>query len=239
MPPNRAISNFIITVVILFFMFITGLLLKARYRLPSERKAAEAALEAQERPDGGVPKAVPVGQRIYEPRSYKSGAFWVLSHPQLVETRSNDADTLRIKSGPKEDVFVLYGVDAAQVTWAHPRRIAGQAAYFGGVSQPKVLDVGAKALAWVTQLLSRHPFIVYTKWSKVPQTERYYAFVRVQVDGKQEDLGELLVRNGYAAPNGPAPDDVPEVGRTPDDYYRSLQKSLSQAKAQEAGVWGL
>ncbi len=238
MPPNRAISNFIITMVILFFMFITGLLLKARYRLPSERKAAEAALLAAQKPEPEVPKAVPVGQRIYEPRSYKSGAFWVLSHPQLVETRSNDADTLRIKSGPREDVFVLYGVDAAQVTWTHPRRIAGQAAYFGGISSPKVLAAGAEALAWVTQLLSSHPFIVYTKWMRVPETERYYAFVRVQMDGKQQDLGELLVKNGYAAPNGPAPDAVPEVGRTPDDYHRTLQKSLSRAKAQGTGVWG-
>jgi endonuclease YncB( thermonuclease family) len=238
MPPNRTISNFIITMVILFFMFITGLLLKARYRLPSERKAAEAARLAEQKPEPAVPKAVPVGQRIYEPRSYKSGAFWVLSHPQLVETRSNDADTLRIRSGPREDVFVLYGVDAAQVTWTHPRRIAGQAAYFGGLSPPKVLAAGAQALAWVTQLLSSHPFIVYTKWTRVPETERYYAFVRVQVDGKQQDLGELLVKNGFAAPNGPAPDAVPEVGRTPEDYHRTLQKGLSLAKAMGAGVWG-
>jgi endonuclease YncB( thermonuclease family) len=239
MPPNRAISTFIITVVILFFLFLTGLLLKARSRLPSERKAAEAARVARDKPGDAAPEAVPVVQRIFEPHSYKSGAFWVLSSPQFVVTRSNDADTLRIKSGPREDVFVLYGVDAAQVTWTHPRRIAGQAAYFGGVTQPKVLDVGARALAWVTQLLANHPFIVYTKWTRVPETERYYAFVRVQMDGKQQDLGELLVRNGYAAPNGPVPDAVPEVGRKPDDYLRTLQKILSQAKAAGAGVWGM
>lgn len=224
--------------VILFFMFITGLLLKARYRLPSERKAAEAA---QADAGGGsgraVPKAIPVGQRIYEPRSYKTGEFWVLSNPQLVEARSNDADTLRIKSGPKEDVFVLYGADAAQATWTHPRRVSDQAAYFGGVSQNRVLDVGSRALAWVTQLLATRPFIVYTKWSRVPETERYYAFVRVEVDGKQHDLGEMLVKNGFAAPNGPAPDEMPEAGRTPADYHHSLQRVLSQAKAERAGVW--
>ena len=134
---------------------------------------------------------------------------------------------------------MLYGVDAAQVTWTHPKRIASQAAYFGGVTQPQVLNVGAQALAWVTQLLSSHPFIVYTKWTRVPETERYYAFVRVQIDGKQEDLGELLVKSGYAAPNGPAPDAVPEAGRTPEDYHRTLQKRLSQAKAAGAGVWGM
>lgn len=239
MPPNRTISNSIITVVILFFMFITGLLMKARSRLPSERKAAEAAQVAQTKPEPEIPKAVPVGQRIFEPSSYKSGSFWVLSRPQLVETRSNDADTLRIKSGLKEDVFVLYGVDAAQLAWTHPRLIANQADYFGGITQPKVIDAGAQALSWVTQLLTSHPFIIYTKWSRVPETERYYAFVRVQLDGKQQDLGELLVKNGFAAPNGPAPDAVPEAGQSPEDYRHSLQKALSKAKALSAGVWGL
>lgn len=236
MPPRAAISNFIITVVILFFMFIIGLLLKARYRLPSERKAAEAATVAATTPTG-VPKAIPVGERIHEPRSYKSGAFWVLANPRLVIARSNDADTLRIRSGPKEDVFVLYGVDAVQASWTHPRRLTAQSAYFGGLSEPKVMNVGAQALAWVTQLLGKHPFIVYTKWARVPETERHYAFVRVEIDGKQHDLGELLVRKGFAAPNGPAPDAVPEAGRTPESYYHDLQKMLSQAKAERVGVW--
>ena len=219
-------------------MFITGLLLKARYRLPSERKAAEAAQAAREKPGDARPEGGSGGPADLRAALLQERCVLGAVAPQFVVTRSNDADTLRIRSGPKEDVFVLYGVDAAQVTWTHPRRIAGQAAYFGGVTQPKVLDVGAQALAWVTQLLTSHPFIVYTKWARVPETERYYAFVRVQMDGKQQDLGELLVKNGYAAPNGPAPDAVPEVGRTPDDYHRALQKILSQAKAAGAGVWG-
>ena len=36
MPPRAAISNGIITLVIVFFMILLGLLLKARYRLASE-----------------------------------------------------------------------------------------------------------------------------------------------------------------------------------------------------------
>ena len=239
MPPRRTISSFVLTAVTLFFMFITGLLLKARFRLPSERKAEEAARLAQEDPVARVPKAVPVGQRIYEPRSYKSGAFWVLPHPKFVVARSNEADTLRIRSGPREDVFVLYGVDAAQPTLTHPKRVAAQAVYFGKVTEPKVLQVGAQALAWVTQLLTNHPFIVYTQWTKAPETERYYAFVRVQVDGRQRDLGELLVEQGFAAPDGPAPDAVPEVGHTPPEYHRALQKCLARARAAGAGVWGM
>jgi endonuclease YncB( thermonuclease family) len=235
MAPRAAISNFVITGVILFFMFIIGLLLKGRMRLPSELKADETAKVAV---PASVPRAIPVGQKIAEPRAYKTGEFWVLPHAQIVVSRSNDADTLRIRSGPKEDVFVLYGVDALQALWTHPLRIAAQANYFGGVAQTRVLDTGGQALAWITELLSKHPFIVYTKYARVPQTERYYAFVRVELEpGKQKDLGELLVRKGFAAPNGPAPDSLPEAGRTPADYHHQLQKALSQAKAEQVGAW--
>lgn len=236
MPPNRAISHFIITVVILFFAFIIGLLMKARYRLPSELKADEAARVARDNP-AAVPKAIPVGQRIYEPLSYKSGAFWVLSHPELSAVSSGDAGTLRVKNGPKEDVFVLYGVDAVEASWSRPGRLAEQAAYFDGKTPEKMVGGGAQAQAWVAQLLRTQPFIVYTKWIRVPETERYYAFVRVEMDGKQQDLGELLVKNGFATPKGVAPDTVPEAGRTPDDYRKSLQRALSAAKADQSGLW--
>ncbi len=235
MPPRAAISNLAITVVILFFMFIIALLLKARYRLPSERKADEAAQNAS---PANVPKAIPLGQQIAEPRAYKSGSFWVLPHPQLVDCRSNEAGTLRIRSGPKEDVFVLYGVDAAQKSWTHPKSVAEQAVYFGNVAAPRLLDAGANALDWVTKLLQKHPFIVYTEFSRVPETERYYAFVRVEVEpGKQQDLGELLVRKGYATPHGVAPGAMPEAGRTARDYVQSLKKDSTAAKAERAGAW--
>ena len=234
MPPRAAISNFIMTMVILFFMFIIALLLKGRMRLPSEQKAAEAARHPS--PDH-VPKAIPVGQKVAEPRAYKSGSFWVLPHPEFVDSRSNDADTLRIKSGPKEDVFVLYGIDALQALWTRPARVGEQASFFGGATPSRILEQGDQALAWVRKLLSSHKFIVYTQFTQVPQTERYYAFVRVDIDGKQQDLGELLVRRGFATPVGMPPDAMPEAGVKPDDYKRILQKMVTLAKSERAGAW--
>jgi endonuclease YncB( thermonuclease family) len=112
-----------------------------------------------------------------------------------------------------------------------------QASYFGNVAQPRVLEAGAQALLWVTQLLQTHPFIIYTRYARVPDTERFYAFVRVEVDGKQQDLGELLVRKGFATPGGAPPEILPEAGRTPQDYRKDLQKALSQAKAALSGLW--
>ena len=71
----------------------------------------------------------------------------------------------------------------------------------------------------------------------MPDTERFFAFVRVEIDGKQTDLGELLVRKGFAVPNGTPPDVMPEAGRSPADYHKELQKALSQAKAALSGLW--
>lgn len=235
MPPRAAISHFIMTVVILFFMLMLGMLLKARYRLPSEGKGGEGTEAAVPK---AIPVAIPVEETVYETRAYKEGDWWVLPHPEIVESRASEPDTLRIRSGPKEDVFALYFVDAAETTWMRPRRLREQAEFFKQGSDDRVVEVGGHALRWVTDLLSKRPFTVYTKWGRVPETERYYAFIRVEVEpGKFEDLGELLVRRGFASPGGqqtrPMPESLPPVER----YIASLGKAMALAKTEKAGLW--
>ncbi|HSJ01569.1 MAG: hypothetical protein ACAI34_24745 [Verrucomicrobium sp.] len=233
MPPRAAISNFAMTMVILFFMLMLGMLLKARYRLPSETKEGEMDVVPK-----AIPVAIPVEETVYETRAYKEGDWWVLPHPQIVVSRASEPDTLRIRSGPKEDVFSLYFIDAAEATWTRPRRLREQAEFFHKVSDDKVVEAGGKALNWVTDLLSKHPFTVYTKWGRVPETERYYAFVKVELEpGKPEDLGQLLVRHGYASPAGqqtrPMPESMPPVER----YIATLGKAMALAKVDKSGLW--
>ena len=89
MPTRQAFSNFIFTLITLSIMVVVGMLLKARYRLPSEMPAI---------------KAIPVAQAVEdppvaEPRAYKSGDFWVLSSPKLGKSRGMEADTLRVTTG--------------------------------------------------------------------------------------------------------------------------------------------
>ncbi len=236
MPTREAFSNFIITLIVLFFMAIIGMLLKARYRLPSERSQVETI------GGGAVPKAIPVAQpvEVYIPeaRAYKSGEYWVLPHPELVVSRGNEADTLRIKSGDKEDVFVLYFVDALDATWTHPKRINEQSAYFGKSPTQRVLEFGSQALGYVTQILRERHFQVYTKWGRVPESERYYAMISVELEpGKRYDLAELLVRKGFASPTGQAANSMPASMKPVEEYSHSLLKALSQAKADRAGIW--
>lgn len=235
MATRDAISNFFITLVALFFMVLLGMMLKARYRLPSEVAASAP-----------VPKAIPIAMattpetaNIPVARAYKSGEFWVLPNPELIVSRGNEPDTLRIKSGEKEDVFALYFIDAVEASWTHPRRVNEQAAFFGHAPTQRVLEAGSTALAYVTQLLRTHKFTVYTKWGRVPESERFYALITVETTKgvNEEDLGELLVRKGYAMPVGQVTSSLPFAGRSVDAHLKILRKAADQARADHAGLW--
>lgn len=235
MPPRAAISNGIITLVIVFFMVLLGLLLKARYRLPSERPVK--AIAVAEVPKA-IPVAVPVQEAVHEARAYKQGDWWVLPAPELVDSRANEADTLRIKSGPKEDVFVLYYVDAAETSATRVTRIREQSTFFSRAPQNDVLKTGLEAQEFVRELLKRHHFKVYTKWGRVPESERYYAFITVELEkGKEFDLGEILVRKGFAAPLGQQTAPLPPQLPPSDRYAAQLGTAMSAARNERAGAW--
>jgi endonuclease YncB( thermonuclease family) len=237
MPPRAAISNGIITLVIVFFMILLGLLLKARYRLPSERPVPKAIAV------GEVPKAVPIAmpveETIHEARAYKQGDWWVLPAPELVDSRANEADTLRVRSGPKEDVFVLYFVDAAETSATRVTRVREQSSFFSRAPQDEVLKIGGQAQQFVRELLTRHPFKVYTKWGRVPESERYYAFITVELEKGRPpfDLGEILVRKGFAAPLGQQTAPLPPQLPPSEKYVAQLGTAMTAARSERAGAW--
>ncbi len=235
MPPRAAISNGIITVVILFFMLMMGMLLKARYRLhadPAQNAPGVAAVPK------AIPVAIPVQEEVHQARAYKQGDWWVLPLPELVPSRSNEADSLRIKAGPREDVFVLYYVDAAEISASRPKRLREQSAFFHKASGDAVLTAGADAMTYVSSLLHRNPFKVYTRWGRVPESERYYAFITVELEkGRHFDLGELLVRKGYAVPLGQQSDSMPQPLGKPKDYLAQLGKAMEVARNERQGAW--
>ncbi len=237
MPPRAAINNGIITVVIVFFMFILGMLLKARYRLGSEGKAQTTAAVTVPK---AIPVAIPVEVKVNEARAYKQGDWWILPKPEFVVNRGNEADTLRIRTGTKEDVFVLYFVDAPESTATRLQRLKEQSDFFHASSSSELVRTGESALTWVNETLTEHNFTVYTKWGRVPNTERYYAMILVETaPGKQEDLGEMLVRRGFAALSGqqtkPLPEGMPELKT----YRAKLVKAAQQAQGERAGAWAL
>lgn len=187
-----------------------------------------------------VPKAIPVnpaGAASYDGGKPVLEMFEALQHAELIETRANEADTLRFRIGPEEHVFVLYFIDALDASLTHPQRVNDQARWFGGATSQQIVDSGLEALQFVRDLLAAKPFEVLTRWERVPNTTRYYALVRVEIEpGKRVYLADLLMRAGYARIGG-VTTFLPDDSRTETDYLLNLKKLGEQARTARAGIW--
>jgi hypothetical protein len=145
-----------------------------------------------------VPKAIPVNPATLAVADRNARpvreTFEILDKTSLVETRANEADTLRLRDGAEEHIFVLYFVDAIEASPSHPQRINDQARWFGGVSDSLLLETGVEALNYVRDLLASRPFQVLTRWERVPNSTRYYALIRVELQpGRLVYLADLLM----------------------------------------------
>jgi endonuclease YncB( thermonuclease family) len=224
MPLRDTLLNLAITCVLVLIIVLVAILLK------------------ESRPDP-LP-ALPVGVAQLPPgQSLDSGPaalpeFKVFPKARFIESRTNEADTLRIKVSDTEEeqVFVLYFVDALDASWTHPQRVQEQARYFG-VSGEKVVSEGLKATQYVTQLLKDRPFSVMTRWEQVPERSRFYALILVEhTPGSWVYLADLLVQQGFARVAG-VTTSLPSDTRSLNDYALELQALRKQAEQRKAGVW--
>ncbi len=190
--------------------------------------ATEAAAAKTE-----IPRAIPVERPA-------SDLFQTFRNAKLLDSPTNEADTLHIQvTKGEEHVFVLYYVDALDATPAHPDRIKEQAAFFGKASPTAVVEAGREAYAHVHDLLNKQQFLVMTRWEKVPNTDRYYAMIRVEYEqDKWGYLADLLMRQGYARVSGvqtPLPDNTPSV----EAYLSELLAHGSYAQKKKLGIWSM
>ncbi len=226
MPLRDTLLNLAITCVLVLIIVLVAILLK------------------ESRPEP-LP-ALPVGVAQLPPgQSLDSGPaalpeFKVFPKARFIESRTNEADTLRIKVSDTEDeqVFVLYFVDALDASWTHPQRVQEQARYFG-VSGDKVVSEGLKATQYVTQLLKECPFNVMTRWEQVPERSRFYALILVEhTPGNWVYLADLLVQQGFARVAG-VTTSLPSDARSLNDYALELQALRKQAEQRKAGIWAV
>jgi endonuclease YncB( thermonuclease family) len=224
MPLRDTLLNLAITCVLVLIIVLVAVLLK------------------ESRPDP-LP-ALPVGVAQLPPgQSLENGPaalpeFKVFPKARFIESRTNEADTLRIKVSDTEEeqVFVLYFVDALDASWTHPQRVQEQARYFG-VSGEKVVSEGLKATQYVTQLLKDRPFSVMTRWEQVPERSRFYALILVEhTPGSWVYLADLLVQQGFARVAG-VTTSLPSDARSLNDYALELQALRKQAEQRKAGIW--
>lgn len=222
MPLRDTLLNLAITCVLVLIIVLVAIVLKEnRPQPPSALPVALAQVVPG--PAGRAPLT----------------EFKVFPKARLVESRANEADTLRIKvdDTEEEQVFVLYFVDALDASWTHPQRVQEQGRYFGVANHQRIVDEGAKAMQYVTGLLKDKPFTVMTRWEEVPDRSRFYALVLVEVSpGRHAYLADLLVQQGYARLAG-VTTRLPADARTAEQYALELQQLRQQAQRNKAGIW--
>ena len=223
MPFRDTLLNLAITCVLVLIIVLVAILLKESRPLPAQALPVPVAQVVPGQTDGGR-AALP--------------EFKIFPKARLIESRANEADTLRIKVSDTEDehIFVLYFVDAPDISLTHPQRVQDQARYFG-VSSQRVVEEGQRAVQYVTQLLKEHPFTVMTRWEEVPGLSRFYALILVEISpGKQVYLADLLVQQGYARVAG-VTSNLPADARSISDYALELQELRKRAQQSKAGIW--
>lgn len=224
MPFRETLLNLAITAVLVLIVVLAGILLKESR--PGPVAAIPVHLADVSKAGGNSPAPREVTEQ-----------FEIFPHPELVASRANEADTLRIKIKGEEFIFVLYFVDALEASMNHPQAVAEQGRYFGNASDKTITDAGAEAAAFVTDLLTTHRFNVLTRWEHVANTVRYYALIIVELEpGKPVYLADLLVKKGYARVAG-ITIDLPADSRDTATYMVELQALAKKAKETKSGVW--
>jgi endonuclease YncB( thermonuclease family) len=228
MDQRQSLLNLAITVAIVGSVAVAAQLLRNRHphSVPIRREPLTGAAE--------VAPALPGGPAQRPVEKY----FQSFPNVQLVESPANEGDTLRLRL-PKEGehVFVQYFIDALDTSFTHLDRVNEQAHYFGKASNEAVVEAGREAMAYVTDLLKNHPFMVLTRWERVPATDRYYALIRVEYEkGRWRYLSELLVRQGYARISG-VTTPLPDTKMSEDDYLQELNTAAKLARQKKLGIW--
>ncbi|MGD9782392.1 MAG: thermonuclease family protein [Kiritimatiellia bacterium] len=153
-----------------------------------------------------------------------------LANCRLVESRTNDGDSFRVRWNGGEWTVRLYFADTPEADTRFRDRTRAQAEYFG-ITEGQAVEVGKTAKAFTRDAL-KGGFSVRTRWQGVfgnKGATRKYGIVSV----KGQDLAELLVANGLARIHG-----MGIGGKTWEEVER-LKALEAKAKAAKRGAWGL
>ena len=225
MPFRETLLNLAITAVLVLIITLVAILLK------ESRPVPVAAIPIGK---AAAPTVSPSENGLPPPKA----EFEVFPKAKLVESKNNEADTLRIKVDDFHDevVFTLYFIDAPDASLTHPQLVQDQSRYFQ-LSQDLVQKMGAEAAAYVTGLLKTKPFTLLTRWEPVPDRSRYYALILVETEKGKVYLADLLMQKGYGRLAGISCD-LPGGVKGADDYGLYLHKLSKQAREAKIGVWG-
>jgi endonuclease YncB( thermonuclease family) len=225
MPFRETLLNLAITAVLVLIITLVAILLK------ESRPVPVAAIPIGK---AAAPTTAPSENGLPPPKA----EFEVFPKARLVESKNNEADTLRVKIDDQHDeiVFTLYFVDAPEASHTHPQLVQDQSRYFQ-ISQDLVVKTGTEAAAYATGLLKDKTFTLLTRWEPVPDRSRYYALIMVETDKGKVYLADLLMQKGYARLAGLSCD-LPGGVKGADDYGLYLHQLSKQAREAKLGAWG-
>ncbi len=182
---------------------------------------------------------IPTPTKTTRPPAKTQSGYETLRNARLVEHRDNDGDSFHIAhDGGQDDEFRLYFVDVPEkrLHQFNGRRIEEQGRYFGGLSTQQTIEAGLQAKAMTEKLLKTRRFTIQTRWQRVFDSARCFAFVFfAEEGGKTEELGEKLVRAGLCriyTQGANLPD-----GRREKEFEQHLKALEREAKARKQGAW--
>ena len=184
-----------------------------------------------------APKAEPPVIHETAGKEQRNG-FTLLRGARLVDHRDNDGDSFHLLHEGKELELRLYFVDVPEkrLHQYNGDRIRQQGRYFGNLTQEQTIGIGLAAKAFTAKLLQTRPFTVQTRWQKVFDSGRFFAFVFFdEGGGRTEELSEKLVRAGLCriyTEGANLPD-----GRRESEFERHLRSLEREAKAKKLGGW--
>lgn len=206
----------------------------------SRTESAESAAATESGREETIPDKEPVS-KIEAGDGESANGYERLEGVHVVEHRNNDGDSFWVRHGDREFELRLYFADTAEKYLSdryedQRRRVGDQARDFGGISVEQTVELGKAAKMYVERLLDGKSFVVYTRWERVYEGERFYAWV--DLPGQEgEFLNERLVDKGLArihTKGAPSPD-----GRTSRQYESHLERLESAAREADRGAWGL
>jgi len=163
--------------------------------------------------------------------------FWVITDAQFVADRANEGHHFIIRHNNQNHLFQLYFVTVPD---EYPRDLSAEersVSYFGHTDPIHLREVGATARRRVAELLSTRPFTIFTRWQRVGQSSRYYAFILVEhLPGKRCYLSEWLVSKGLAMIEGET-SDLPLAEISAQAFGRSLRGYERDAQQRGIGAW--
>ncbi len=161
-------------------------------------------------------------------------AFESLQGARLLRHGSNDGDSFKVEHRGLAHHFRLYFADCAEtyLNAQNAERVRDQGRDFGGLDDARTLTLGRDARQFTRALLEAGGFVIHTRWQRVYDSDRFYAFV-VFADG--EDLSEKLVRAGLARIHTTGTT-LPD-GRSARQFEAHLRGLEREAQAAGRGAW--